>query len=111
VWARSEAVGYDAYSTRLADCRSTLIAADVAALGWIGNTIVFMNQYDAEHANGAMHYRSVRSNGDIELSAASLIAEHVGSYASAGDALMYTVNDDAENDGVYVRAFAAAARR
>lgn len=106
VWARAEAVGYDAYATRLADCSSSLIASGVAALGWIGGgTIVFMDRYDAENATGAMHFRRVRHTGELDSTAARLISEHVGSYASAGDALMYTVNADPEDDGVYVRAF------
>lgn len=107
LWARAEAVGYDAYATRLADCSSTLVASDVTALGWIGETIVFMNGYDAENATGTMHFRRVRKSGEVDASDASLVAEHVGSYAGAGNALMYTVNAH-EDEGVYVRAFAPA---
>lgn len=105
VWARANPEGYDAFSTRLSDCSSTPVASNVTALGWVGKTIVFMDQYD-ENGNGVMHFRRVDASGQLGPDDAVQIAEHIGSYASAGEALIYSINADGEDDGVYVRAFA-----
>ena len=44
-------------------------------------------------------------DGALDPAPATLIAEHVDSYASLGAALFYAVNAESDQDGVYVRAF------
>lgn len=104
VWARAHPEGYNAFATRLSDCTSTPVATNVTALGWVGRTIVYMDNYD-ENGNGVMHFRTVEPSGQLAAEDAVPIAEHVNAYASAGEALIYSINAETEDDGVYVRAF------
>ena len=110
LWAHSYTDGFEAHYTRLADCNTMPVAADITLLESVGHErVLFMDTFDDASVSGTLRVRVVGSGNTLTGDAPIPIADHVDSYAIAGptpDMLLYTVNTRGENDGVYVRAFA-----
>jgi hypothetical protein len=107
LWARANTEGYDAYHSRLEDCSSVTLSPNVVVLGWIGSAhAIFIDDFDADSASGSLRYRRIGRDGTLHPEPATLIAEHVDTYATWGpDILLYTINAGSDADGAYVRAF------
>lgn len=106
VWALSTPNGYDAFYTELSDCSTSPLAPDIAVLGFIGSeTIVLVDDFDAESGSGSMRFRKVSPVGALTSTPPTLVAEHVTTNAITGSTLLYTVRGSGDDDGVYVRAF------
>ncbi len=107
LWARANTDGYDAYHSRLADCSTDFVAPGVVVLGWMGHgNTVFMDDFDSPSSSGTLRFRGVGTNGKLNPTPPTLIAEHVDYDATFGSALIYTVNTGGDEDGLYVRGFA-----
>ena len=110
LWAHSYTDGFEAHYTRLADCNTMPVAADITLLESVGHErVLFMDTFDDASVSGTLRVRVVGSGNTLTGDAPIPIADHVDSYAIAGptpDMLLYTVNTRGPNDGVYLRAFA-----
>jgi hypothetical protein len=111
LWASSPAGdAFEAHYTRLRDCNTMPIAADVTLIQSIGNTrVLFADQFDDATVSGSLRVRLVANGNSVTADSPISIADRADSYAITGpspDALVYTVNTGGANDGVYVRGFA-----
>jgi hypothetical protein len=96
--------------TRLSDCTTTIVAANIVAMGPIGDrAVLFEDTFNTTTQNGAVRFRNV-TGGALAAGAATLVSADVGSFDTSGPSpglLVYTVNagDPAPNDGVFIRYF------
>jgi hypothetical protein len=107
VWARAKGGGaFDGQHTHVASCSTVPLAADVVALGWLGDDrVLLMDTFDPEAGSGTMRYRRITKNHRLRPEPAALIAENVDTYAISDPdraTLVYTVNGSGDADGVYV---------
>ena len=109
MWARSTTDGFDGHYTRLRDCTTVTIAADVVVLASVGHDIVvFMDAFDDATGAGSLRTLDVGNGNTLSAGTPALVADDVDSYtivAPVPGALLYTVNAGGDNDGVYVRGF------
>lgn len=107
VWALQTENRYDAYYTRLTDCRTALLASDIVVLDWINaTTAIFIDDFDATTSSGSLRFQRVTAMGELESASPALVARDVDWSTTIGPALLYTVHTGSADDGVYVRAFA-----
>jgi hypothetical protein len=105
LWALKKAVGYDAFYTRNADCRTELLTSNAEMLDWLGeDMLLIVDAYDRSNATGTLRYRKMRPDGRLDAAPATVIADHVDTNAITGGTVLYTVNGSDDADGVYVRA-------
>lgn len=110
LWARSNATGgFDGYYTDLSRCESEPLAAEVVAIGFLGDdTVLLMNDFDSVLNAGALRVRRVDRDNRLRDEEPELVAEQADTYAIADPGrrtLVYTVNGGGPEDGVYVRRF------
>ena len=109
LWARSTGQGFEAHYTRLGDCNTMAVATGITLIESVGHErVLFADQFDDAAGTGRLRIRLVGNGNALTADAPVTIADHADSYAITGpdpDTLLYTVNGDGENDGVYVRWF------
>jgi hypothetical protein len=96
--------------TRLSDCNTTIVAANIVAMGSIGDrAVLFEDTFNSTTGNGTIRFRTITA-GALAAGTATVVSADVGSFDTSGPApgvLIYTVNAGAmsPNDGVFVRYF------
>jgi hypothetical protein len=110
VWQRKTLTSTVLHYTRLADCLTMTVAANVASARVLGDRgILFVDGFDPTPRIGTLKLRGLGPDGAVSLAAATTLSRQVGSLAVAAsggvDTVIYTVSGGGSDDGVYVKGF------